>query len=145
MFRRYRFEIIAFTTIVFVFAAIAVPNLLTALNRSAQKRTMADMRTVATAWEARATDLNSYLVESEGKVPYERLQRALEPTYIKQLPRADGWGNPFEFTAGVQEYSVRATGNDARMDAKIVPGPTTDFARDIIYGNGTFVAYPEGI
>jgi type II secretory pathway pseudopilin PulG len=36
--------------------AVAVPNLLTARSRSRQKHTMADMRTLASAFEARATD-----------------------------------------------------------------------------------------
>jgi len=130
---------------VLVLAAIAVPNQRRARNRSAQKRTMADIRTVATAWEARATDRYSYLVGGEGRVPYERLRRALEPTYIKQLPRADGWGNPFEFTAREHEYSIRAMGSDDRMDDVTIAGPTTDFANDMLYANGTFVAYPEGI
>jgi type II secretory pathway pseudopilin PulG len=133
------------TAIILTLAALTVPNFRTAHNRSAQKQTMADMRTVATAWEGRATDRNSYLVGSEGKVPYERLQRALEPTYVKHLPRTDGWGNPFELTSSVQEYSIRAMGSDNRMDDVTIAGPTTDFATDILYTNGIFVAYPEGI
>lgn len=36
--------------------AIAAPNVFTSWNRSQQKRTMADIRTLATALEARATD-----------------------------------------------------------------------------------------
>jgi hypothetical protein len=44
------------------FGFVAVPNLWRAKQRSAQKRTMADMRTIATAWEARATDTNTYAV-----------------------------------------------------------------------------------
>jgi len=126
-------------------AAVVYPNVRHSMHRSAQKRTMADMRTVATAWEARATDRNSYLVGAAGKVPYEKLQRALEPTYVKHLPRSDGWGNPLEFTASEQQYSIHAAGSDHRADAVITPGPNTDFARDILYTNGTFVAYPEGI
>ena len=39
--------------IIGILAAIAIPNLLTAMQRSEQKRTMADIRTIATAIEAR--------------------------------------------------------------------------------------------
>src|SRR5438094_4453816 len=91
-------------------AAIAIPNLHTAMQRSDQKRTMADMRTIATAWEARATDRNTYLVGRPGIVAYDDLHRALEPKYVKQLPRDDGWDNPFVFAANDQEYSIRAIG-----------------------------------
>lgn len=130
--------------VLLLFAIIAIPNLLLAMQRSDQKRTMADMRTIATAWEARATDRNTYLVGRPGNVSYEDLRRVLEPKYVRDLPRTDGWGNPFQFIGKDQEYSIRALGSDHRMDAKPVPGAITDFARDIIYTNGTFVTYPEG-
>src|SRR5437763_1331013 len=53
-------ELLIVVAIIGILAAIAIPNLLTAMQRSKQKRTMADMRTIATAWEARATDTNKY-------------------------------------------------------------------------------------
>jgi type II secretory pathway pseudopilin PulG len=131
--------------VVLAFAAIALPNVITARNRSAQKRTMADMRTIATAWEARATDRNTYLVGPPGGVSYDELRRVLEPKYIKHLPRDDGWGNPFILFSSDQEYSVRSIGGDHRMDPRTGPGATTDFDCDILYSNGTFVFYPEGV
>ena len=48
-------ELLIVVAIIGILAAIAIPNLLTAMQRSKQKRTMADMRSVATAWEARAS------------------------------------------------------------------------------------------
>src|SRR5215813_5867250 len=53
-------ELLIVVAIIGILAAIAIPNLLTALQRSRQKRSMADMRTISTAWEARATDENKY-------------------------------------------------------------------------------------
>src|SRR5450756_69645 len=53
-------ELLIVVAIIGILAAIAIPNLLTAMQRAKQKRTMADMRTIATAWEARATDVNKY-------------------------------------------------------------------------------------
>src|SRR3989442_14034679 len=53
-------ELLIVVAIIGILAAIAIPNLLTAMQRSKQKRTMADIRTIATAWEARATDVNRY-------------------------------------------------------------------------------------
>jgi type II secretory pathway pseudopilin PulG len=131
--------------IVVALAAVAIPNLHNAMLRSEQKRTMGDMRTIATAWEARAEESKTYIVGRPGNVSYEALRRVLEPTYVKHLPRTDGWGNPFRFSSTDQEYSVRSMGSDHRLDAKVTPGPTTDFARDIIYENGSWVVYPEGI
>ncbi|MDQ6799248.1 MAG: prepilin-type N-terminal cleavage/methylation domain-containing protein, partial [Acidobacteriota bacterium] len=41
-------ELLIVVAIIGILAAIAIPNLLTAMQRSKQKRTMADMRTIAT-------------------------------------------------------------------------------------------------
>ncbi len=53
-------ELLIVVAIIGILAAIAIPNLLTAMQRAKQKRTMADIRAIATAWEARATDMNTY-------------------------------------------------------------------------------------
>jgi type II secretory pathway pseudopilin PulG len=133
-------------------ASIVVPNLLTAMNRSHQKRTMADMRSIATAWEARATDRNSYSVGSHhGRLTTAELAAALEPTYIRTLPRADGWGTEFQFATGDQEvdgqaqsYDIRSLGSDGRPDPVAdLRAATTKFTDDIIYTNGSFSRYPE--
>ncbi|MGZ7080554.1 MAG: prepilin-type N-terminal cleavage/methylation domain-containing protein, partial [Thermoanaerobaculia bacterium] len=53
-------EVLIVVAIIAILAAIAIANYLTALQRARQKRTMADMRTIATAWEARATETRGY-------------------------------------------------------------------------------------
>ena len=75
--------------IIGILAAIAIPNLLTAMQRSRQKGTMADMRTLATALEAYGTDH-----EGEEYPPGEyaaALAPHLQPKYLKALPGVDGW------------------------------------------------------
>src|SRR5258707_13956492 len=92
-------ELLIVVAIIGILAAIAIPNLLTAMQRSKQKRTMADMRTIATAWEARATDINHY--NAAGALTsfpsidagLSNLQQYLAPTYVKSFPAKDGWGN----------------------------------------------------
>jgi type II secretory pathway pseudopilin PulG len=135
-----------------VLASIAVPNLLKAMNRSHQKRTMADMRSIATAWEARATDRNSYSVGSHhGRLTTAELAAALEPTYIRKLPRMDGWGTEFQLATGdeelageAQSYDIRSLGSDGRPDSVAdLRAATTKFTDDIIYTNGSFSRYPE--
>lgn len=141
-----------------------VPNYLRARNRSRQKRTMADIRTIATAWEARATDTNSYSVDGdrdshaggrprnseERRVTPAELVRSLEPKYIRNLPRTDGWGMEFQFTESdfiesqAQTYVIRSLGSDRRSDPiSNLSGATKSFEDDIIYSNGSFVRYPE--
>src|ERR1700686_2747794 len=91
-------ELLIVVAIIGILAAIAIPNLLTAMQRAKQKRTMADMRTIATAWEARATDVNKYSAAAGAiaGVPTSAMSNAtlggmLQPTYIKGRPVHDGW------------------------------------------------------
>src|SRR6185369_8263053 len=53
-------ELLIVIAIIGILAAIAIPNLLNAVQRGKQKRTMSDMRTMATAIEAYAVDNNVY-------------------------------------------------------------------------------------
>src|SRR3954451_19149870 len=90
-------ELLIVVAIIGILAAIAIPNLLTAMQRSKQKRTMADMRSIATAWEARATDTNRYTAAGGLSLPSTSIGQSalagmLAPTYIKLLPSKDGWG-----------------------------------------------------
>lgn len=144
-------ELLIVVAIIGILAAIAIPNLLTAMQRSKQKRTMADIRSIATAWEARATDMNTYgiagyTVPSNG-VTYANLAGALSPTYIKTLPPNDGWSNAYTYgtTSGNgQVYVIRSAGKNAAYETA-VNGPTNNFDCDIVYSNGSFVVYPEGL
>jgi len=160
-------ELLIVVAIIGILAAIAIPNLLTAMQRSKQKRTMADMRTIATAWEARATDMNKYnaagtisaVTNCTKTISKGELSGALSPTYIKLLPIKDGWGNPLRFMADqsmtnvapAQAYLVWSSGKDGDtsgtngFEAAPTGGATTAFNNDIIYSNGSFVQYPEGV
>jgi hypothetical protein len=127
-------------------ALVIVPKTLKARNHSRQKRTMADMRSIATAWEARAGAINSYSVGAGPKqrVTAAELARALEPTYIRKLPRMDGWGTEFQLVGQAETYIIRSLGSDRRSDRIAnLSGPTTNFSDDLIYSNGSFVRYPE--
>jgi general secretion pathway protein G len=53
-------EILIVIAVIAILAAIAIANYVTGLQRARQKRTMADIRTIASAWEARATETKGY-------------------------------------------------------------------------------------
>src|SRR5437764_1374513 len=118
-------ELLIVVAIIGILAAIAIPNLLTAMQRSKQKRTMADLRTIATAWEARATDLNKYNAAGAISIPgnsagLTNLANNLAPTYVKSFPTKDGWGNPWEMyvdqawgtAVAAQVYAIVSGGKD---------------------------------
>src|SRR5450759_1932818 len=53
-------ELLIVVAIIGIIVAIAIPNLLHAIKRAKQKRTMADIRSIGTATEAYAIDNNRY-------------------------------------------------------------------------------------
>jgi type II secretion system protein G len=156
-------ELLIVVAIIGILAAIAIPNLLTAMQRSKQKRTMADLRTIATAWEARATDVNRYnaagtsvVLPGPGTVGLSTLTTFLAPTYVKTFPQKDGWGNNWSFgvsqtwgaSIAAQTYGIYSGGKDGVITAKagsVQVLSTTNFDCDIIYSNGSFIQYPDGV
>jgi type II secretion system protein G len=150
-------ELLIVVAIIGILAAIAIPNLLTAMQRAKQKRTMADMRSIATAWEARATDVNRY--NAAGSIlgttaTFAQVSAALTPTYIKNLPQKDGWGKDYDFSVdqawggggtAAQQYAIQSAGRDGTVVSAPAVGATTNFDCDIVYSNGSFVTYPEGV
>ena len=151
-------ELLIVVAIIGIIAAIAIPNLMTAIERSRQKRTMADMRSLATAWEARNVETGRYNA-SGAQVPgitnavdVNDLEYQISPTYIKVIPKLDCWKHPYELftsqpwadTASAQGYAIISPGRDGRFSTTPQTGGTTSFDCDIIYSNGAFLAYPEG-
>jgi general secretion pathway protein G len=145
-------ELLIVVAIIGVLAAIAVPNLLTALARARQKRSMADMRSIAQAWEARATDMGSYTsagytVSAGNLLSQDGVEDLLAPTYMRLMPTKDGWGNPWVFSTNTSLNATRYQIVSAGRDGKAVDGPDgtfTQFDCDIVYTNGQFISYPEG-
>lgn len=137
-------ELLIVVAIIGIIAAIAIPNLLNAIDRSKQKRTMADIRSVGTACEEYSIDNNFYPVQTtQGDV--SAVESVLSPTYIKVVPTADGWNWNIQYgsdTAG-GGYTIRSLAKDGIKNG--AAGQTTDFNCDIVLQVGQFIAYPSGI
>jgi len=135
-------ELLIVVAIIGIIAAIAIPNLLNAINRGRQKRTMADMRTIATAMGAYGTDNVFYpIVTAMGN-----LGRYITPVYIKTFPLKDGWGTPYDLLSVGSEYTLISYGKD-RLPESSYPDndtKTKNFDCDIVQNSGSFVQYPEG-
>ena len=146
-------ELLIVIAIIGILAAIAIPNLLNAVQRGKQKRSMSDMRALATAIEAYAVDNNEYppaacatgLFTTSGTALTNTSFTLLTPTYIAQPPKQDGWGEFFVYNKDAPggNYNIQSKGRDKGIDA-IACGTTTDFNDDIMYSNGTFLQWPEG-
>lgn len=143
-------ELLLVVAIIAIIASIALMNYLGALQKAKEKRTMTDIRTIASAWEARASETNSFtaagLAFPETTLTWDEMNAALSPTYSRQIPRFDGWGREFGFgVAGPREYAIRSAGRDGKFDENYVNGATNDPDCDIVYANGSFVVYPDAL
>ncbi|UCH93055.1 MAG: prepilin-type N-terminal cleavage/methylation domain-containing protein [Candidatus Aminicenantes bacterium] len=146
-------ELLIVIAIIGIVAAIAIPNLLTALQKGKQKATMGDMKSIGNAVESYMTDL--YMAPGAGGVNViSGLNNFLAPFYIKILPLRDGWGGEFRYQSGVlgpdqDLYSVISygrgnvsTGIDITNSPYIVT-TMTGFENDIVYSNGNFTYAPK--
>jgi type II secretion system protein G len=140
-------ELLIVVAIIGIIAAIAIPNLLNAINRGRQKRSMADIRTIGTATEAYAVDMAFYPTFSEGAID-STFQAFLEPTYVKTIPREDGWRTNFYASSQSRFYTLASAARDKLLQTSLdgySAGVTSSMDCDIVYSNGSFVQYPEGV
>lgn len=138
-------ELLIVVAIIGIISAIAIPNLLNALNRGRQKRCMADMRSIGEAIEAYSVDYQFY---PRGVGTVVDLEAYLTPTYLHELPTHDAWGSEFFFvsdSAGAT-YTIVSYGRDSTAEGSTwSPGPTSSFDNDIVFSQGVFYRWPEGV
>jgi general secretion pathway protein G len=123
-----------------VVSAIAIPNLLNAIDRGKQKRTMADVRTIATAVEAFAADHDAYPIADS----VEDLAKQISPVYIAEVPLRDGWSRPFQVQSRAEGYLIYSFGKDGTGET-CDDGETESFNDEICFADGDFVRYPSGL
>ncbi len=76
------------------------------------------------------------------------MYKYVSPTYIKAVPLADGWNSWFLYATDYQRHRLRhfAPRRRTGLSQTAQPvGPTTDFNSDIVYANGSFLQWPEGV
>lgn len=110
------------------------------------KRTMSDLRTLATATEARATDTNEYPA-----VNFEELEPLLTPTYLRKMPKVDSWGTPYLYVGNGEHYRFVSAGADKhfewssrQLDLMVTEPKYVESAdADIILQDGSFLQAPK--
>jgi type II secretion system protein G len=134
-------ELLIVVAIIGIIAAIAIPNLLSAINRGRQKRTMADMRTIGNAVEAYAVDHGSYPIASS----ISSLKDIIDGPYTKSAPVVDGWYTVYVVTSTRTAYTLISFGRDLTAGTIKAGQKTQHFDCDIAYSMGIFQQWPEGI
>ena len=136
-------ELLIVVAIIGIIAAIAVPQLLNAIQRAKQKRTMADMRSIGEALEIYQIDYNKYINGDYTSA----VRQYLDPDYMRNPPQWDAWNTPYNYVTDSlqQEYSLRSYGRDGAQTTTSGGPITHSFDDDIIFSMGQFTQWPEGV
>ncbi len=130
-------ELLIVVAIIGIIAAIAVPQLMNAMDRGRQRRSMADMRNIATANGTYRVDTSAYAATLAG----------LAPAYMRVPPTADGWGTDwgYAFNAGNDTYTITSLGSDGTSGpAPPDPWINDPYTPDIDLTDGQFINAPTG-
>ena len=158
-------ELLIVVAIIGIIAAILIPNLLDALQKAKQKRTVGDIRSVGTAWFSWLTDqvgaasagANTYSFSFSSQLSGDNLLTTLYSSasmfYIQKVPNKDGWGHNYEYwhadnVLAAQYMAIRTPGREGTFegtDYAMGPFIATAYDSDIVWADGFFVRYPAGI
>jgi general secretion pathway protein G len=140
-------ELLIVVAIIGIVAAIAIPNLMIAIQKGKQKATMGDIKSVGTALEVYATD-NS-MIPSEASLTVLSTENYFIPFYIKVIPLSDAWGTPWDYTPDAfptDQYAITSWGRDKTLGGFATEmyqvTEMKDFDNDITFSNGQFTLGP---
>ncbi len=127
-------ELLIVVGIIGIIAAIGIPALMNAIDRSKQRRTMGDMHSLVIANGTYKVDLQEYA---------PALSNLLGGEYLQVVVTDDGWGNPFGYTTDGDTYDLTSLGRDgATGPAAPSPWVNEPFEPDIIIIDGMFTQAP---
>ncbi len=166
-------ELLIVVAIIGIIAAILIPNLLDALQKAKQKRTVGDMRNVGAGWFSWLTDqvgaaaagatsstydLTPLTNTISGDALLATLYISQTMFYLQEVPNVDGWGGNFAYLHGnsplAPQYMAIWSGgrnngptNPEGPGSSYPMGPfiASDYDQDIVWADGFFVTYPAGV
>ena len=132
-------ELLVVVTIIGIIAAIAIPGLLNALDKSKQVSTLALLRSFSTALEIYNGDNISYPVTNDIYVLIDSLR-----PFAETLKPRDEWRNELAYQTFVgAEYTIRSHGKDGIPGAYVTPETRYAFELDIGIANGQVIGGVE--
>ena len=155
-------ELLIVIAIIGIIAALLVPNFLDALNKSRQKRTMGDMKNWGTASFSWLSDRLGAGAAGQAVTTFDptsyppvmtvaAVQDELVPNYIQEIAAVDAWRKSYEYRMPVIDPAVefalfvRSEGRDGMPDniTDIGTFDPTDYAKDTVWADGSFLRRPE--
>ena len=120
-------------------AAIAVPNLLTAIQRAKRRGTVGDMRVIGTALGCFHVDNTVFPVQTRpgafSHIAYQSSVDAGMTTAYYAGPDKDAWGTPYIYWSDGTTYTLLSYGKDQEEGKR-----SGEFDEDIMYSDGRFLA-----
>src|SRR5688572_28964175 len=155
-------ELLIVIAIIGIIVSMLIPNLLDAMQKAKQKRTIADVRITGTAMFSWLTDQvgaaaagqanTSVVLASYGSPrPVAALESLLTPSYLQAVPPIDGWKFPYEYylkTGSLvherQIMLIRSQGRNKTFEGDeytVTSFDSTDYDQDIVWADGFMVRW----
>jgi len=143
-------ELLIVVAIIGIIAAIAIPNLMRALQNGKQTRTLGDMKSIGTGIEMYRTQVGFLPVASGTAAAVYAADSALRTITGNQRVIKDGWGYPMQIESSRTDdaYSVGSGGKGGVWDGwanhgQYVVLTLSNFENDLIYCNGAYTYGPK--
>jgi prepilin-type N-terminal cleavage/methylation domain-containing protein len=137
-------ELLIVVAIIGIIAAIAIPNLLDALDRTRQRATVAEMRTWAIALTEYFSQKSVYPPPNGPFQITPAFRDTLVPFAVNTVTMDDGWGFNFWYeTDQVSSFTFRSCGKDGICGLGVTPTTWFNYNLDIVNNDGFFVNSPS--
>ncbi len=134
-------ELLIVIAIIGIIAAMAIPALQTAMEKSRQRVTMANMHAIGNQLQIYTNDTTMF---PAGSLDMNQVATALIVVSQRLVPAEDAWGTLFDYQSdGLTEYTLESFGRRGVPGANVTPATKNNFDLDIVLSNGIFSAAVE--
>ena len=154
-------ELLIVIAIIGIIASILIPNMLDALQKAKQKRTMGDMALAGRAMFSWMTDAAGAAAAGQqatqvDMADYDTITHAdltllLVPQYIQTMPQKDGWKVDYFYYLNVDRpndrnvMAIGSGGRDLSFDGGLYSAggfTANDYDEDMLWADGFWVRWP---